>query len=85
LQAEAVGDVQDHTEQQLLNRLQEQIEALLTGLGEGEVLVLENEQGHDYPKTRQRTDNVIVEGENRLRFTYTIAPLLRMAVYRPSG
>jgi hypothetical protein len=85
LQAEAQDDVQDHTEQELLNRLREQIEALLAGLGDGEVLVVENEQGHDYPKTRQQKDNVIVEGENRLHFTYTIAPLLRMAVYRPKG
>ena len=30
LQAEAQGDVQDHTEQQLLDRLREQIGALLT-------------------------------------------------------
>ncbi len=52
LQAEAEGDVQDHPEQQLLDRLQEQIEALLAGLGYGEVLVIENKQGHDYPKTR---------------------------------
>lgn len=85
LQARAEGDVQDHTEQQLLDRLQEQVEALMAGLGEGEVLVVENEQGHDYPKTRQQTDNVIVEGENRLHFTYTIAPLLRIGVYRPSS
>jgi thioredoxin reductase (NADPH) len=80
----ACGDVQDHTEQQLLDRLQEQIEALVAGLGDGEVLVVENEQGHDYPKTRQQTANVIIEGENRLHFTYTIAPLLRIAVYRSS-
>ena len=85
LEAEAEGDVQDHTEQQLLDRLQEQIEALLAGLDDGGVLVIENEQGHDYPKTRQQTANVIIEGENRLRFTYTVAPPLRIAVYRPSG
>ena len=84
LEAEAEGDVQDHTEQQLLDRLQEQIEALVAGLADGEVLVVENEQGHDYPKTRQQTANVIIEGENRLHFTYTIAPLLRIAVYRSS-
>jgi hypothetical protein len=82
LQAEAEGDVQDHTEQQLLDRLQEQGGALLAGLGEGEVLVVENEQGHDYPKTKQKTDNVIAEVENRLHFRYTIAPLLRLGVYR---
>ena len=85
LQAEAEGDVQDHAEQQLLDRLQEQIETLLAGLGDGEVLVVENEQGHDYPKTRQQTTNVITEGENRLHFTYAIAPLLRVAVYRRSS
>ncbi len=85
LEAEAEGDVQDHTEQRLLDQLQGQIEALLTGLGDGEILVVENEQGHDYPKTKQQTANVIIEGENRLHFTYTIAPLLRIAVYRPSG
>ena len=85
VQAEAEGDVQDHTEQHLLDRLQEQIEALIRELGDGEVLVVKNGQGHDYPKTRQQTANVIVEGENRLHFTYTIAPLLRIAVYRPSG
>lgn len=49
------------------------------------MLVVENEQGHAYPKTRQQMDNVIVAGENRLHFTYTIVPLLRMAVYRAKG
>ena len=83
LEAEAEGDVQDHTEQLLLDRLEEQVEALRSGLGDGEVLVVANERGHDYPKTRQQAANVIVQGENRLHFTYTIAPLLRIAVYRP--
>ena len=81
LVAEAEGDVQDHTEQVLLDRLQEQLEALRAGLGEGEFLVVENEQGHDYPKTKQQTSNVIVEGENKLHFNYTIAPPLRVAVH----
>jgi hypothetical protein len=82
LVAEAEGPVQDHTEQLLLDRLQQQLESLLTGLGEGEFLVVENEQGHDYPKTRQQMSNVIVEGENKLHFNYTIAPPLRVAVHR---
>lgn len=85
LEAEADGDVQDATEQVLLDRLEAQIAELLTGLGEGEVLVVENEQGHDWPKTRQKTSNVIVDGENRLRFHYTVAPPLRMSVRRPRG
>lgn len=82
--AEAEGEVQDHTEQVLLDKLEEQIDALRSGLEEGEVLVVENEQGHDYPKTKQQTSNVIVEGENRLHFEYTIAPALRIGLYRGS-
>ena len=82
LVAEAAGDVQDHTEQVLLDRLQEKVEALQAGLGDGEFLVVENEQGHDYPKTRQQTSNVIVEGENKLHFEYSLSPALRIAVHR---
>ncbi len=82
LVAEADGNVQDETEQVLLDRLAAQIDELLTGLGEGDVLVVENEQGHDWPKTRQKTSNVIVDGENRLHFHYTVAPPLRISVRR---
>ena len=82
LAAEAEGDVQDHTEQQLLDQLAARLDTLAAGLGSGELLVVENDQGHDWPKTRQRTSNVIVEGENRLRFHYTVAPALRVTVRR---
>ncbi len=85
LVAEAEGGVQDHTEQVLLDRLEEKIEALRSQLGEGEVLVVENEQGHDYPKTKQKTSNVIIGGENKLHFSYSMAPPLRMAVYRTTS
>jgi hypothetical protein len=85
LDAEAEGDVQDHTEQVLLDKLAGRIRELDSGLGASEVLVIENEQGNDWPKTRQRTSNVIVDGENRLRFHYTIAPPLRVAVRRKKG
>ena len=80
--AEAEGDVQDHTEQQLLDKLERAVDALSSSLGEGEVLVIENEQGRDYPKTKQKTSNVILDGENRLHFFYTVAPPLRIARYR---
>ena len=80
--AEAEGDVQDHTEQQLLDKLERAVDALSSSLGEGEVLVIENEQGRDYPKTKQKTSNVILDGENRLHFFYTVAPALRIARYR---
>ena len=85
LTAEAEGPVQDETEQELLNRLEEKIQALLDGLTEGQILVVENESGHDYPKTRQKTSNVVVQGENRLHFRYSLAPALRVALYEKRG
>ena len=80
--AEAQGDVQDQTEQQLLDKLERAVDALSSDLEKGEVLVIENEQGRDYPKTKQQTSNVILDGENRLHFFYTVAPALRIARYR---
>jgi hypothetical protein len=85
LLAEAAGDVQDATEQCLLDRLEEQVKALAGALSEGEVLVVENDSGHDWPKTRQKTSNVLVEGENRLHFDYSMAPPLRVSVRRRRG
>jgi len=84
LSAEAEGDVQDQTEAVLLRKLEVQIEELRAALGEAEILVVENEQGHDWPKTKQKTTNVIVDGENRLHFDYTLAPPLRISVRRRS-
>ncbi len=80
--AEAEGDVQDHTEQLMLDALEERIETLQDALEEGQLLVVENEVGHDWPKTKQRTSNVVVEGENRLHFDYTVEPPVRVSVYR---
>ena len=83
LVAEAEGEVQDHTEQLLLDRLERQIEEIRSGLAEGELLMVQNEQGHDYPKTKNKTTNVIVEGENKLHFAYSIDPPLRIGRYQP--
>ena len=85
LVAEAEGSVQDETEGALLGRLAEQIVALDRGLSAGELLVVDNEQGNDWPKTRQKTSNVVVELENRLHFQYTMAPALRVTVWRRTG
>jgi len=82
LEADAEGHVQDHTEQLLLDRLEARLLELEEGLEGGHVLVLENRDGTDYPKTRQEMRNVVVEGEIKLHFRYTIAPALRMGVYR---
>ena len=85
LTAEAEGRVQDATEADLLDKLEYQIRALLDDLESGQALVFENTDGQDYPKTRQSTQNVVVEGENKLHFTYTVAPALRFGVYRETG
>jgi hypothetical protein len=83
LQTEADGPVQYETKQVLLDRLRAKVEELLTRLPEGGVLVVENESGHDYPKTRQLTKNAIEDGENRLHFEYTMEPPLRLTLFRP--
>ena len=82
LVTEAEGDVQDRTEALLLERLAARLQELQDALGSGEILVVENDQGHDWPKTRQTISNVLVEGENRLHFHYTMAPPLRITVRR---
>ncbi len=85
LVAEAEGAVQDETEQLMLERLAEQILAIDRNLGPGEILVVDNDQGNDWPKTKQQTTNVIVGGENRLHFSYTMGPPLRATVWRRPG
>lgn len=82
LVAEAEGDVQDETEAVLLERLEALIRELSKALEADQILVVENEQGRDWPKTKQKTSNVVVEGENRLHFRYTVAPALRITVRR---
>ena len=87
LRASAEGPVQDHTEQLLLDRLETQLFELEAGLEPDCVLVVENKAGMDHPKTRQTTRNVVVEGENRLHFSYAVEPALRVGIYRkrPQG
>ena len=84
LVAEAEGDEQDRTEAILLEQLAAQLEALEGALGSGEFLVVENDQGHGWPKTKQTITNVVVEGENRLHFHYGMAPPLKVTVRRRS-
>lgn len=83
LTAEAKGSVQTETEQLMLDRLKEQLDALLAELPEGNALVVENESGHDYPKVRQVMKSVVEGGENRLFFDYSMSPPLRVSTYRP--
>ena len=78
LAGQAEGRVQNEVEQRLLKDMESELRRIRDGPGPDEVLLIDSEQGTDYPKTR----TVVVDGENRLRFTNTVRPLLRVVVYR---
>ncbi len=82
LVAESEGDVQDEVESALLDDLLAQLRKLDAGLGEREYLFVESEQGQDYPKTRTRQKNVVIDGDSRLYFYANVDPPLRVAVFR---
>jgi hypothetical protein len=81
LTAAAEGDVQGEAEENLLSSLQEQLLAVEKAAGDG-IVVIESEQGVDYPKTRHTQTSQVVGHENRLYFRFTVEPPLRVAVYR---
>lgn len=82
LTAAAEGEVQGEAEEKLLVSLQEQLVAVSKTVGADGVLMIESEQGVDYPKTRHTQTNQVVGHENRLYFRFTVEPPLRVAVYR---
>lgn len=82
LTALAQGTVQDQVEKEMLESLRQQLLNLEQGLGDGSVIVIESEQGKDYPKTREKTTTTVVGNENRLQFERYVEPPLRVAVYR---
>ena len=79
---ETEGDVHDAAEEALLAALEVGVNEAVAGLGTGEVLLLESREGEDYPKTRDRKKNVVVDGGNRLYFYWRIEPPLRLGLYR---
>lgn len=83
--AQSEGKVHDQAEGELLVALEEKVKAALQKLGEDEVLVVESKEGTDYPKTRDTKKNVVVDGENRLYFYWSVEPPLRMCVYRKTA
>ena len=82
LEAEADGDVQDEVESKMLRLLLDQLLKIEGDLAENEFVLVESEQGQDYPKTRTQQKNVVVGGENRFHFFSTVSPTLKVAVYR---
>jgi hypothetical protein len=82
LTAAAEGEVQGEAEEKLLESLQAQLDAVAKTVGDDAVLIIESEQGVDYPKTRHTQTNQVVGNENRLYFRFTVEPSLRAAVFR---
>lgn len=82
LTALAEGSVQDEVEKQMLASLRTQLLEYEKSVGDDAVLVVESEQGKDYPKTREKTTTKVLGNENRLHFERTIDPPLRIGVYR---
>jgi hypothetical protein len=85
LAAKSEGWVQDQVEHQLLRDLEHQVAEIQKAAGPDELLVIESEQGVDYPKTRTEQKTVVVEGENKLYFYIRIEPPLRISRYRKRG
>ena len=79
---EAEGSVQSTVEDELLRKLEADVADRLSRLSEGDLIVVENEQGVDYPKVRDKKRGTIVEGENRLHFEWRVDPPLRLGQYR---
>ncbi len=82
LSAQADGPVHDHAERELLSNLERELRRAEADAGEDGAVVIESRQGVDYPKTRDRKQNQIREGRNRLYFHWTIDPPLRVSLFR---
>ncbi len=81
----AEGSVQTETEEEVLAHLTDGIRAVESALAPDEVLLVESEQGVDFPKLRERREGIIVDGENRLHFHWWVDPPLRLGIYRKVG
>ncbi|HEU5209247.1 MAG TPA: hypothetical protein VFU06_07545 [Longimicrobiales bacterium] len=82
LAATAAGDVQNEAEESLLAQLESQLQELAGSLQPNEALLVENEPGNNYPKTRLRQKTVVVDGANRLHFDAEVDPPLIIGHYR---
>lgn len=82
LASESEGHVKLEAETELLEVLRRRLSDAIGALGPGEALLIESRPGHDYPRTHEHTDAVVIDGHNRLYFKYAIDPPLKLGVYR---
>lgn len=83
LTATASGSVQDQAEREMLESLLTKLRAVETAAGSDGVVVIESEQGKDYPKTREKQSTLVAGHENKLHFEWSIEPPLRVAIFQP--
>ena len=79
MRAKADSEVQRDAERELLATLEEALKERAAALESGQVLVVLNGRD-DWPKTRERRQAVIVDGENRFHFHWWVDPPLRVGV-----
>ncbi|MGW8265440.1 MAG: hypothetical protein ACWGSQ_03680 [Longimicrobiales bacterium] len=80
---QTTGAFQDQAETELLDALKAEVLEAVAELRDGEVLVVENRDREDRPKTKDVKKNIVVNGESRLHFFWRVEPPLRLGVYRP--
>jgi hypothetical protein len=76
------GKVQGDVEEALLEDLENELVGLESALEPGQILVVQNEQGVDHPKTRGKQGSDASGPDTRLTFEYTVDPPLRVGIYR---
>jgi hypothetical protein len=79
--AEAEGAVFQDVEHAVLEELERKLRAVEADLGEGEVLLVENEQAVDPPKTRHGR-KASSDGAAGMVFRTWVEPSLKIGVYR---
>jgi hypothetical protein len=77
-------EIPEEVESAMLAKLLDQLEKIDGDLGEGEFVLIENEKGEDYPRTRTRMKDVVVDGDNRFHFYSSVSSPLKVGVFKAS-
>lgn len=80
--AEADAPVQRDAERALLATLERALHEWVDRMEPDQVLVVLNERD-EWPKTRERREGIVVDGENRFYFHWWVDPPLRVGIYEP--
>ena len=77
---EADAPVQRDAERSLLRGLEASLRERVAGMAEDQVAVVANGRD-DWPKTRERREGIIVDGENRFHFHWWVDPPLKVEIH----